>query len=726
MCATTLTSGDTKKIRHTDVTDNVVDLLSKRIHRNAGESQGLLKIAACIGNQFTLALLAKVTEQTEQNAAVKLWESLVAGFVHPLDENYKAAESYDAVLENIEISYRFAHDRVQQAVYALLDENEKQQTHLKLARELHQQFQTKPDKVPLYDLTDHYNKALDLIATDQERCIVKELNILAADKAKQAVAFSIAAQLLQNAAKLIGQNGFNSDYRETMDVHLNLAECHYVLGDYARAEEQYTIIQTCARNDADLDRLYDIQLRQTSQQGQNKQTLEQGAKVLEQYGVKFIAEPHLLQVAPTLVKSKWMLKGKDIAALVDAPEMKDENAINTLLNISATAYVYDANTMLLLVNKMTQLSIKYGNAPSSAFGYGLFGFIEGAALRNFKNSRAFSELSMQLANDIEDPIIVGKVKFLKCFANQHWYEPVGDCFDLLQDAYKTLYNNGSYVFAAYSLFTMTMKQLYAGLPLEKVYSDAVEYSNFANQISEDYSTNLLAVLRRFMSGVSGHYDAGYEGIDKNLIESNYTKELKDRRFVMALAWHYVYNQALSYLFGDTEAAYRYLQKAKMVDIGAPTTMAQIEHHFYNVLILSDRYAQGRGIKHAPTRLKIVRSLRLLKLWAKTQPENFNSRYLIAKGKWLSVIKPQLADAIFDQGFAAAKQTNSLALQAIGAELRGTHAIQLGNEKLGKTQLSLAVHTWRRWGALKKADQLANLHATLLDSHTALSNIKVHT
>lgn len=704
-------------VQQAQITENLVELLSERIETIPEESQNLLTLAACLGNQFNLATLSKIAEKSPSETAKLLWVSMSNNFIFPLDEHYKIAEiETEGNLK--EIRYRFSHDRVQQAAYSLLNDAESKVVHLNIARKLVELYQGTLLEERLFELVNHYNQALDLVEDTEELELIKRLNLQGATKAKEAVAYQVALQLYRISTSLFSKNSWESEYDETIEAFLSLAECEYMSGNYDEAENLYKLIEKKVKDEKHQHQLFDIQLRQYSQQARNKETLEFGAKVLAKYGVKFLAEPSLLQVAPELIKSKLMLAGKDIGAFEHAPAMTDEaarNAMNVLLNISATAYVYDANTMVLLVNKMTQLSIKYGNAPETAFGYGLFGFIEGAALGNFKNSKAFSELAQKLIEHSEDPIVVGKVKFLKSFATQHWYEPIKNTFPLLREAYQLLVNNGSYVFASYSLFTMSSKELYLGLPIPEVYKNAVEYSNFVHRIGEGYSEKLLLVLRRFMTALSGKSVPAYEKVDvTEFNEESLIDNLEENRLLMALSWHYVYKEAEQYLFGEHRAAAETLQKANMIDQGAPTTMPQIEHHLFKVLILTSQLRQFSGVKRARNAIGLRLSLRQLRIWADAQPENFRSRYLLARAEWSTVYDQEAVAHNFQEAIQDASKKEHLMVEALANERFGIWLLKNDQIQKGTKHLQQAEAVWNNFGAHKKAAHLREAHPQLFN------------
>jgi predicted ATPase len=80
--------------------------------------------------------------------------------------------------------YKFLHDRVQQAAYALIDESQKQVIHLQIGRNLLEK--TSPERLTdrLFEIVDHLNHGIELVTDRQERNEIAKLNLIAAQKAK--------------------------------------------------------------------------------------------------------------------------------------------------------------------------------------------------------------------------------------------------------------------------------------------------------------------------------------------------------------------------------------------------------------------------------------------------------------------------------------------------------------------------------------------------------------
>ncbi|XYH93162.1 protein kinase domain-containing protein [Sorangium sp. So ce1128] len=127
---------DLERVEGAMVTDNVLALMTRKIERLAPATRRALMCASCIGASFDLRTLATIVERSPWTVAADLREALREGLVQPLGGNYRLLEGAGDALEPMDVAvpYRFLHDRVKEACYALVPEAERPAVHLAIGR----------------------------------------------------------------------------------------------------------------------------------------------------------------------------------------------------------------------------------------------------------------------------------------------------------------------------------------------------------------------------------------------------------------------------------------------------------------------------------------------------------------------------------------------------------------------------------------------------------------
>jgi serine/threonine protein kinase len=120
--------------------DNPVDLMIGRLRRLAPEAQEALKLLACLGSHADFATLAKLRSESDDAMHARFRDAVRAG----------AAVARDG-------SYRFFHDRVQEAAYALIPTEGRAELHLRIARLLVAETEQERVAEKIYDLVNQLN-----------------------------------------------------------------------------------------------------------------------------------------------------------------------------------------------------------------------------------------------------------------------------------------------------------------------------------------------------------------------------------------------------------------------------------------------------------------------------------------------------------------------------------------------------------------------------------------
>mgnify|MGYP001119764554 CR=1 FL=1 len=126
---------DITAIEEAGFTDNVVELMVKKVKKLPNTTKKLLELAACIGNKFASKTLRIISGL--QAIHKDLDKAILEGLLIPLGNG----------------QYKFVHDRIQQAAYSLIPNEEKQRTHLEIGQLLYKSLNAQVVAENIFDIT---------------------------------------------------------------------------------------------------------------------------------------------------------------------------------------------------------------------------------------------------------------------------------------------------------------------------------------------------------------------------------------------------------------------------------------------------------------------------------------------------------------------------------------------------------------------------------------------
>lgn len=294
--------------------------------------------------------------------------------------------------------YKFLHDRVQQAAYALIDKSQKQVVHLQIGRNLLEK--TSPEQLSdrLFEIVDHLNQGIELITTQPERIEIARLNLMAGQKAKSATAYEAALQYFNTGLKLLNSESWH-EYELTLALYSEAAEAAYLHGRFSEMEQFVEVVLDRAKTVVDKVQVYDSRIQGYLSQGNPKEALKTGLEVLKLLGVILPENPSQLDVQRGLKETAALLAGREIKDLIDLPKMTAPEplaAIYILTNIVAAAFMVSPALMILIACKMVNLSIDYGNATWSPHSYAAYGFVLCGVAQDIELGYKFGKLALGL------------------------------------------------------------------------------------------------------------------------------------------------------------------------------------------------------------------------------------------------------------------------------------------------------------------------------------------
>jgi predicted ATPase len=157
-------------------------MIGKLVRLPAATRQALQELA-CLGNVASTAMLALVHDTIEEELHASLVEARRQGLVDFLGS-----------------SYRFVHDRVHEAAYALVPSERRAAMHLRIGKIM--VSYTPPDKLDesIFEIVNQLNRALSLVTAPEERERLAEFNLLAGKRAQASSAYVSALNYLTAGA----------------------------------------------------------------------------------------------------------------------------------------------------------------------------------------------------------------------------------------------------------------------------------------------------------------------------------------------------------------------------------------------------------------------------------------------------------------------------------------------------------------------------------------------
>ena len=211
---------DIGRIRARRYTDNVVDLMTGKLKRLSATTQDALKKLACLGNVADIATLALVHGKTEDAMHSALQEAVRAGLVFREDR-----------------TYRFLHDRIQQAAYSLIPDEQRADLHLSIGRALLASMTADELTEHLFDVANQFNRGAARPIDRDEKPQVAAIDLRAGRKARASAAFESACVYLASGMALLDERDWSSQYELMFSLRLERAECEFLAGNFDTAEQ---------------------------------------------------------------------------------------------------------------------------------------------------------------------------------------------------------------------------------------------------------------------------------------------------------------------------------------------------------------------------------------------------------------------------------------------------------------------------------------------------------
>ncbi|TNE46295.1 MAG: GAF domain-containing protein [Deltaproteobacteria bacterium] len=704
---------DERGIRQLKLTDNVASLLVTSLQQQPKETQRMLQIAACLGHRFAPAALSALLEtteslpRTESHPATAQTQETTR--LHPELEARNAGQ-YELQLQHCvrlhllskeeDGRYRFVHDRVQEAAYELMSDDERAETHLLVGRYLLSQRETNTESERLYEIIGHLQQGFSEDIDTSERLAFVQLAYHAARQARRDGAFESSLGFLDWGVQRLGPNRWTEHYELTLALIRLIAEVAPGCRQREQAEEY---VDELLREGKTLEEQLPgwkskFQLR--TNEHKMKEAIDHVNRFFQLTNTPLIQPFGKVKLLWELLKTLWMIGRRSPEDLEHLPKVKDtlRKGILDLQVQSSVAYSnHNPDLAPVMVLRDVQGALRHGLTGPNIQCWSGIGGVFSSILGQVGLGIRYGELGKKQLQHFNQPEIAPAIHFYITFVISPWTMSSLE----LSEHFRSISKQALEVGDLLTTFTSRSSAIHcrwtAGISLTQLSLEVQEYKldlkHYQYNLHHSYGDVLeefIALLQAESLPPQDTLRHQQESDHKNLVFRWAIPSLKLQLHLYAGRYKQAFEQS-------TKPKDPYMSPAMMMFIGPYWT--------YNLIALYHGIEQGWT-----TRWKCRKQLRTgrkqLTRWAK---ENLSSRQhrltWIEAAKLRSQHKGFLALEQYDKACKEAREANYVQDAAFIAEQAASLCASLDHHDLAHHFRSRAIAHYREWGATAKVNQL---------------------
>ncbi|MDR3613415.1 MAG: AAA family ATPase [Candidatus Obscuribacterales bacterium] len=686
--------------------DNIVDLLLAKSQKLPSATRNLLKGAACLGASADVRTLASVLEKTTEESERDLLPAISAGLIFVRDGAYK-----------------FLHDQVQNAAYALIPTESRASEHLKIARILLAQTSAASLDEHIFDIVNQFALGAAMIDDLEERYTVANLYLLAGNKARLNNAFVSAIRFFSTGVDLVSKERDNQPERSRdlfFELSFQLASSFWqnLQNDEARncltcLEDAGLPLTTVQR--ALMQRLWTDIYTNCFFLGE---AINAGLKGLSLLGIDIARDSGPAEVECELRQVWTNLGTRQIEDLIDLPLMSDPEklvAVSIIRSLyAASLYHHDRNIQtlfLLLACKIVNLSMQYGNCDSSAAGYAYLG--QGlCALGQCKEGYRLGKMALNLTEYRGLSAYRPSVEMAMSFIS-FWTKPFKNSLPYLYSASETSAKTCDGTMFALTQVRSLVTKFVIGEPLKQMYdncSTCLDKTNFSQVKSVKALTECIQRFSLNMRGLTRNFSTFDDDLFDTLANEAYLQETCQP---VISCFFQVMQLEARFLSGDVQEAIEAGYKAYDLLWSSRTHLHGVEYYFYMALAVAARFKDVDTEKQSVYKKLLTEHQEQLTKWTISCPENWRHKSALVCAEIARLEGRDLdAQRFYEEAVSQAHLNGFSQDEGIACELAGNYYAERGFSTISISYYKEARSCFARWGADGKVAQLELLHPAI--------------
>lgn len=682
---------DLSGIKRKGYTDNVVEMITEKLMKLSPPARKALTYAAYLDNHFDPVILSSISAISAVAITTSLQEALNEGLIMQL----------------IDASYAFIHDRIHQAAYLMIQETQRAKMHLEIGKLLLSQLESTAPDEKIFDIVAHLNHGAALVTDQQEKYKHAGLNLMAGKKAKASTAYVSAAVFFVAGISLLASDSWESYYELTYELHANLAESTFLRGEPEEAKQMCDRILGFARSKQDLVRIYLLKIEILITLGDNQSALATGIESLHMLGIDIPLSPTDEQVLAEDELLKKLMGDREIEDLLNLPDCSDPDmaaAMGILMIMHPPShFIADHNLYRLIPNRSVILSLMYGNAPASSFAYSdcaLLLITKG----NADDANRFGKMACVLAERFNTAIYRSKVFFMMGGVVSQFYEPLPVAEDYLRRCFDAAIEAGDITFAAFARIVTLEHSYLKGNTLTEVYAEFEKCVDFARKVRFGMIETLAVIYQRMVEVLRGNTIHLGSFNDASFDQTAFEEKIKDN--FHDFCWYKTIKIQSSFFAGDYEAAFESYEKIKDKTVALLGEPISIEFYYFSSLTLAACYAEASTDRKQRLMQVLNEYIDQMEIWAVNCPTTFQNRFALVSAERARVEgRDNDAIPLYEAAIRSARENGFIQNEALAYELASKFWLAKGFDDFAQTYMIKSHQRYTRWQALGKTREI---------------------
>jgi PAS domain S-box-containing protein len=693
-------SWDLARIRAQAHTDNVIELMVDKLNQLSAETKTALQQLACLGHVAPTTVLATALATSEERVHAALG----------------SAARFDLV-ERFDNSYRFTHDRVQEAAYSSIPDGQRVAAHWRIGQLMMTRTPPEQRDESILEIVNQLNRGFTSITSIDEREQLAEFNLTAGRRASASTAYAAALNYFVTGRELLAEDCWERRPELTLALDLHRAECELLTGALSDAENHLMALWRRAKDMTDRASVARLRIDLYSMLHQISHSVAAGLDYLKFLGFSWSAHPSDEEARLAYLQLWAELDRRTNDELVALPLMTDVSSLVTLdvMNrLCSPAQFSDINLYTLSVCQMLRYTLDRGNSDASAAAYVRLGMIAGLRLGQYEAAERVGRIAHELIERRGLRRYQAAVYLNYGNLIMPWTRHMSACCELIGQALDTARKTGDLMYAGVCANTRIVNLVAVGEALGEVQREAETALAFAQQVRFLPGLEVLSValaLVRMLRGSTTQFGLLEDGlIREQRLERDFANTSGNSG---SECWYWICKLQARFMAGDYVAALEAESRAGPLLNMSLTIMQAADYHLYSALSHAASCNSSFGGKRSANLKALASHHQQLVEWAANCPQNFEDRAAMVGAERARVTGRELeAEQLFARSIRAAHASGFIRNEALANELASRFYAGRHLEDIAEMHLTKARNAYLHWGAEGKARQLEATHPRL--------------